>query len=119
MIELIIGLAILGFGISLCFQNETFEFFGILITILSIIFLMIHIPTWLLASHKYEIHIVERNSFIESLETARVNKNNIELASISKDIIEYNKKLAILKYENTGFLDCYIDDRLIELTPIK
>jgi hypothetical protein len=119
MIELIIGLGILGFGISLCFQNETFEFFGILINILSIIFLMMHIPIWLSSTYRYEMHIVERNSFIESLETARVNKNNIELASISKDILEYNKKLAILKYENTGFLDCYIDDRLIELKPIK
>ena len=119
MIELIIGLAILGFGISLCFQNETFEFFCILITILSIIFLMIHITIWLSSTYRYEIHIFERNSFIESLETARVNKNNIELASISKDIIEYNKDLAILKFENTGILDCYIDDRILKLKPIK
>jgi len=119
MIELIIGLGILGFGISLCFQNETFEFFGILITILSIIFLMIHIPIWSSSNYRYEMHIVERNSFIESLQNARENKNNIELASISKEIIEYNKKLAILKYENTGFLDCYIDDRMLLLKPIK
>ena len=120
MIELIIGLAILGFGISLCLcLNETFEFFGILIIVLSIMFLIVHLPIWLSSSYRYEMHIVERNSFIESLETARINKNNIELASISKDIIEYNKKLAILKYDNNGFLDCYIDDRIIELKSVK
>jgi hypothetical protein len=118
MIELIIGLCILGFGISLCFYENS-EFFGILISVLTFLFLMIHIPTWLLASHKYERHIVERNSMIESLENARLNKNNLELTSILKDIIEYNKNLAILKYENTGFLDCYIDDRFIELKSIK
>jgi hypothetical protein len=56
---------------------------------------------------------------IESLETARENKNNIELASITKDIIEYNKNLAILKFEDDGFLDIYIDDRILLLKPIK
>jgi hypothetical protein len=118
MIQLIIGLAILGFGISLCFYQNS-EFFGILISVLTFLFLMIHIPTWLLASHKYERHIVERNSMIESLENARLNKNNIELASITKDIIEYNKDLAILKFEDDGFFDVYIDDRMLLLKPIK
>ena len=118
MIGLLIGLGILGFGISLCFYKNS-EFFGILISVLIIIFLMIHIPTWLCSSYKYQMHLTERNSFIESLQTARANKNSIELASISKDIIEYNKNLAILKFENKGLLDCYIDDRIIELKPIK
>ena len=118
MIELIIGLGILGFGISLC-MKELYELIGVAICIFTFIYLLIHIPTWLLASHKYERHIVERNSMIESLENARLNKNNLELTSILKDIIEYNKNLAILKYENTGFLDCYIDDRFIELKSIK
>ena len=118
MIELIIGLGILGFGISLCFY-EAYEFFGILISVLTFLFILFHTPTWLLASHKYKMHIVERNSFIESLENARENKNNIELASITKEIIDYNKELAMLKYENNTFLDCYIDDRIMDLKAIK
>ena len=65
------------------------------------------------------MHIIERNSFIESLENARENKNNIELASITKEIIDYNKELAMLKYQNNGFLDCYIDDRIMDLKTIK
>jgi uncharacterized ion transporter superfamily protein YfcC len=118
MIELLIGLCVLGFGISLC-MKELYELIGVAICIFTFIYLLIHIPTWLLASHKYERHIVERNSMIESLETARENKNNIELASITKDIIEYNKNLAILKFEDDGFLDIYIDDRILLLKPIK
>ena len=65
------------------------------------------------------MHIIERNSFIESLEIARSNKNSIELAAISKDIIKYNKDLAVMKYKNEGFMDCYIDDRFMDLKPIK
>lgn len=117
MIGLIIGLLIFVVGIFLLIYE--WEFLGSMFSILSFIFLLIHTPIWLLASYKYEIHIVKRNSFIESLNNARLNKNNFELTSISKDIIEYNKDLAILKFENTGILDCYIDDRILKLKPIK
>jgi lipopolysaccharide export LptBFGC system permease protein LptF len=118
MIELLIGISVFGFGITLCIK-ETYDFFGIGICVLTFVFLLMHIPTWLSASYRYERHIVERNSMIESLETARQNKNNIELASITKDIIEYNKNLAILKFQDDGFLDVYIDDRMLLLKPIK
>ena len=118
MIELLIGLGILGFGIILCIK-ETYDFFGNLICVLTFIFLVIHIPMWLSANYRYEIHIVKRNSFIESLENARLNNNKLELATISKEIIEYNQRLALLKYDNNGILDCYIDDRFVNLKPIK
>lgn len=118
MIQILIGLGIFGFGASLCIK-ETYDFFGIIICVLTFVFLLIHTPLWLSSSYRYEIHLVKRNSFIESLENARQTKNNIELAAISKDIIEYNKNLALLKYDNTGILDCYIDDRFINLKPIK
>lgn len=74
---------------------------------------------WLSVNYRYEMHIAERNSFIESLKVARLNKNSIELAAISKDIIEYNKDLAVTKFENQGLFDCYIDDRFMDLKPIK
>lgn len=118
MIESIIGLCILGFGISLCYY-EDYEFFGILTTVLSIIFFIIHIPFLLSVNYRYEMHMVKRNSFIESLKNARLTKNNIELTSITKEIIYYNKELAIFKYENNGYLDCYIDDRIMDLKAIK
>ncbi|CAB4136541.1 hypothetical protein UFOVP309_27 [uncultured Caudovirales phage] len=118
MIGLLLGLAILGFGISLCIYENT-EGFGILISILTSLFLLIHIPMCLGSSYKYDRNLVERNSFIESLKNARLNNNNYELAAISKDIFQYNKELAILKYENNGILDCYIDDRYLNLKPIK
>ena len=107
-------------GIVLTFSNNLdLEILSIPIIVLSIALLIFHIPSWLSVNYRYEMHIVERNSFIESLEIARSNKNSIELAAISKDIIEYNKDLAVTKYENQGFLDCYIDDRFMDLKPIK
>lgn len=118
MIQILIGLGIFGFGVYLCIK-ETYDFFGIMICVLTFVFLLIHTPFWLSRNYRYETHLVKRNSFIESLENARQTKNNIELASITKDIIEYNKDLALLKYDNTGILDCYIDDRFINLKPIK
>lgn len=117
MIGLIIGLLIFVAGIFLLMY--AWDFFGGVFCVLSFVFLLFHVPTWLLSAHKYEMHIVERNSFIESLENARLNNNKFELAAISKDIFEYNKKLALKKYENGTLFDCYVDDRFLELKPIK
>lgn len=100
-------------------DNDNYFFLSIPIIIFSILLLILHIPTVLSVNYRYEMHIVERNSFIESLEIARSNKNSVELAAISKDIIEYNKDLAVMKYENKGLFDCYIDDRFMDLKPIK
>lgn len=117
MIGLIIGLLFFIAGIFLLMYE--WEFLGVIFCVLSFVFLLFHVPTWLLSERKYQRHIVERNSFIESLENARLNNNKFELAAISKDIFEYNKNLAILKYENGTLLDCYVDDRFLELKPIK
>lgn len=118
MTGILIGIFILIVSIILCIY-ETYDFFGGIFGILSFIFLLIHTPGYLTKNLRYELHIVERNSFIESLKNARLHKNNIELASVYKDIIDYNKNLAILKYNNKGIFDCYIDDRINELKPIK
>jgi len=117
MIGLIIGLAILIFGIVLCFKD--FDFLGIIFSILSLLFLLLHIPTWLFSSYDYELTVTERNSIIETLEVARAKENNLELTAITKEIVEFNKKLAKGKYNNTTILDCYIDNRIMNLKPIK
>jgi len=118
MIGLLIALVFITLGVFLCIY-ETYDFFGIFIIVLSLLFLMIHLPCWLCSSYKYEMHLVERNSFIKSLNNARLNDNKYELAAISKDIFQYNKDLAVLQYENKGLLDSYIDDRIMDLKPIK
>ena len=118
MIGLLIALAFIALGIFLCIY-QTFDFIGMGFIIFSLIFLMIHLPCWLCSSYKYEMHLVERNSFIESLNNARLNDNKLELAAISKDIFQYNKDLAVLQYENKGLLDPYIDDKIMNLKPIK
>ena len=118
MIGLFIALGFIALGIFLCFY-ENYDFAGAFFIIFSLIFLMTHLPCWLASSYRYERRLVERNSFIESLNNARLNDNKLELAAISKDIFQYNKDLAVLQYENKGLLDCYIDDRIINLKPIK
>jgi hypothetical protein len=118
MIGLFIALGFIALGIFLCFY-ETYDFAGMCFIIFSLIFLMIHVPCWLAKGHRYERHLVERNSFIESLNNARLNDNKYELAAISKDIFQYNKDLAVLQYENKGLLDPYIDERIMNLKPIK
>ena len=120
MITFLVLVCFLIAGIVLTFsENIDYEILSIPIISFSLALLIFHTPSWLSINYRYQMHIVERNSFIESLEIARSNKNTIELAAISKDIIEYNKDLAVTKYENQGFLDCYIDDRFMDLKPIK
>ena len=120
MITFLILLAFLIIGIGLTFSgNIDLEILSIPIISLSIALLIFHTPAWLSTDYRYEMHIAKRNSFIESLEIARLNKNNIELAAISKDIIEYNKDLAVKKFENKGIFGCYIDDRFMDLKPIR
>jgi len=118
MVGLIIGLLIFVIGLLLLIFLH-WEFLGTLFCVLSFVFILFHTPTWLLAERKYELTVIERNSIIETLEVARAKENNLELASITKEIIEFNKELAMWQYNNSTELDCYIDDRIMNLKPIK
>ena len=73
-----------------------------------------------MSGYEYEKFVVERNSFVESLEYARKKGNEIELASITREVSEWNKQLASSKYDNTVFLlSNYIDNRIQTLDPIR
>ena len=81
---------------------------------------MIHILYCSLASYKYHKFIIEREAFIETLEYARKNQSQFELASITREVSKWNQRLGSLKYDNTIFLlKDYIDDRVMILEPIK
>lgn len=120
MLILIILLFLLILGIILTNHIYNFEFPGLLITVVSGIYLFVHVLCWSLASYDYDQFVVKRQAFVETLEYARKNENSFELAAISREISEWNQKLASLQYDNNVFLlKDYIDDRIITLEPIR
>jgi predicted ferric reductase len=100
--------------------NDHIEFLGTLIAIVSVLYLIFHILLWSFSSVNYNLFVTRRQAFAETLERARQDNNSLELASISREISEFNQILAQLKYENSlFFLQDYVDDRFMDLEPIR
>jgi len=119
--ELFIILSVL-FVISYSIAKKSYYYgvLGIIICFSSGFYLLIHLLFWSLASYDYNKFITKRQAFVETLQFARKNKSQFELASITSEVSEWNKKLASLKYDNNTFLlKDYIDDRISSLEPIK
>jgi ABC-type bacteriocin/lantibiotic exporter with double-glycine peptidase domain len=113
----IILLILIIIGIVLFVNNEPF---GVLLCGFSSVYLLTHLFLWGLASYEYNVYVVKRKAFVETLETARGNKSNYELAAISREVSEWNQDLAKAKYQNSiFFLKDYIDDRVEMLQPIR
>lgn len=107
-------------GIFIVRKSYDYEFFGIIISFCSGVYLLIHILIWSLASYEYNKFVVKRNAFVETLEYARKNESQFELASITREVSEWNQQLASLKYNNNVFLlKDYVDDRISSLEPIR
>ena len=87
---------------------------------LSIPALMIHLPLWAMRSYEYEVFESQFNAFEQTLHEARKNGNELEAATMMRDVAEWNQQLAKYQYKNsTTFFDQYIDDRIETLEPIK
>jgi hypothetical protein len=107
-------------GIYLATKTYDYDFLGIVIAVFAGVFLIIHTVAWSLASYDYNVFVVKRQAFVDTLKEARTNGSEIELAAIIKDISEWNQKLAEYKYVDSIFLlDDYVDDRINDLEPIK
>ena len=101
-------------------DNFIFSFLGIILAILMGIYLSIHILCWSTASYGYEVYIIERKSFIETLEKSRADYNPLERATVMLDISKWNQGLLKDKYKNKLFLlDDYIDDRIENIEIIE
>lgn len=123
MITLIILIAIVLIGILLVTKSKYHDDKDVLgvgmIFIFGIAFVF-HCSCYFFTVYNYKLIVSERNSFEQTLTQSRLSNNNYEAATILKEVIEWNKGLAKLKYQNsTLFLDQYIDDRIDELQPIK
>lgn len=118
MIILVILLAVIGLGIWM--MTTDYDIGGLLIIIISGIYLLVHVIIWSTSSYEYNKFVVKRQSFVETLKEARKNVNNYELASLSREVSQWNSNLAVTKYQNKlFFLGDYIDDRFENLESIK
>lgn len=120
MIILLAILAIMAIGLWISFTQSGIEGLGVVITIIFGIYLLVHVIRWSTATYSYNITVVERNSFVETLNDARNNKRELESAAILKEISEWNRYLAEAQYDNGTFLlGDYHDDRIMNLKPIR
>lgn len=119
--ELFIILSVLFIvGVLIVNKSYDYEFLGIVICVCSGLYLLLHILLWSISSYEYDKFVTKRKAFVETLEYARKNETQFELASITREVSEWNKKLASSKYDNNVFLlKDYVDDRVTSLEPIR
>lgn len=116
MLILIILLILFFGGLYMCRRFA----FGLIISLLSGMYIILHLLLWGIATYSYNIFYVQREAFVETLDSARKNSNPIELAAITHDILKWNQELAERKYDRSTFLlRDYIDKRTELLKPIK
>lgn len=114
---ILLGLTIL--GIVAFKQSSNYMGLGSIIALLSFLYLILHTLIWSVAGYNYNKFVTKRKAFIETLEYARKNESKFELASITREVSEWNQQLASLKYDNNVFLlKDYVDDRILSLEPI-
>lgn len=97
-----------------------FELLGGILALFAGIYLICHTLFWSLASYDYNKFVTKRQAFVETLQYARENESKFELASITREVSEWNQQLASSKYDNSVFLlKDYVDDRISSLEPIR
>ena len=121
IIILIIALGVILFQLFDKYYDTVFAIFGsIMLVVFAIGYLLVHISLWASASYRYKCLVAEREAIAMTLEHARSSENNIELAAITKDLCEFNSKLAEEKLNNSVFLlKDYVDDRVMDIKPIQ
>jgi len=116
---IILVLTFLG-GLAQIKRSYDKEYIGAIVMIISGIYLCLHTIGWSLSSYKFNKYVTEREAFVETLEFARKNNSQIELASLAREISVWNRGLAKIKYDNNFFLlEAYIDNRIMTLEPIR
>jgi hypothetical protein len=115
---ILLGLTILGTVVAI--KSYDYGCLGVIIRLIAGIYLIMHTIFWSIASYDYNQFVTKRQAFVETLEYARENKSQFELASINREVSEWNQQLASAKYDNNVFLlKDYVDDRIASLEPIR
>jgi len=120
IITIVILLALIAFGFYLS-TTDRYYILGIFITVIIGFFtFFFHIPALLLNEYDYEKFVIKRDAFESTLNETRKGGRVLEAAAIIREVSEWNIELAERKYNNTTlFLDQYVDDRIMDIKPIK
>lgn len=93
---------------------------GIVVCLFCGIWLTCHLSCFILVERDYNIFVIERNAFEQTLKDSREGGNDYEAAAIVQEVARYNIRLSMEQYNNkNAFLGQYIDDRIEDLKPIK
>lgn len=85
-----------------------------------IILLLFHILFISTKKYDCDLLIIKRNAIESSLIESRKQKNNLESATITSKIIDFNNDLNEYKYyKSIPFFNKYIDDRINNIKEIK
>lgn len=119
MTTFIITILLVVFGVYLI-TTWRYHFLGVIMCFIFGFYLLIHSSFYFTVEYRYELYVEKRNAFEQTLKEARKNGNEYEVATIIKQVAEWNQYLAEDKYNNKTILfDQYIDDRVELLKPIK
>jgi len=124
MLTLIILLLITVIGILTLYYslNESIGF-GVLHTFAIVIFgiwLIVHSISLATVEYNYEMYLVKRNAFEQTLKNTRANGNPYETAAIVESVAYWNESLAKYQFQNkTFYYNQFIDNRFNNLLPIQ
>lgn len=106
--------------IYVAYKSYSFDIgFGLLAIIFGTC-LIFHSIFYFSADYRTAIFITEINASQKTLTESRNNKNALESATITKEVLKLNTDLEIAKYNNrTWFLKQYVSDEIQNVKPIK
>lgn len=120
MLTLFVLLGLTVLGIYLLVKSHGYSFPGFILTAVFGLTLFIHCSIFFGKEHCYGLFLSKKNVLEVTLKQSRELGNKYETATIIKEVVQWNTKLAALKYENKSrFLGQYIDDRIETLEPIR
>lgn len=99
------------------YNREGYIFLVIVIFIIS----LSHFVPITLKSYSYKLLLAERGAIQQTLNDSRINStNSFENATITKNVMLFNNKLAQDKISSQNFwFSCYFDKRILDIEYVK
>jgi len=123
MIELIIGVVLvvlIGIGYYLVEVTYNYEVLGVVIFVFGAFLLFVHIVGLSCMGYSYRTLETKVQITQQTINLARENNSEVELAAISQSIVSVNQEIALERLSNTTFIvGMWTDDRIDTLSYIK
>jgi hypothetical protein len=117
MIHLLIVIAILVIGFFLA-RSYNYDALGILVVAIGLIGVCVLGIAKGMSPYKYNVTLIKRNVLQEQLDICN-ERDKLMDATLTLQIVEVNMSIDREKYYNTTSWGWYVDDRFMELEPIK